>query len=44
MKVTVCFADTKVRVPCGSGELKVSEIINNAVLRYKKATAKVKFS
>lgn len=41
MKVTVCFIDTKVRVPCGTGDIKVSEIINNAIQRYKKATQKV---
>jgi partitioning defective protein 3 len=43
MKVTVCFGDTKVRVPCGTGEIRVSEIINNSILRYKKATLKVKY-
>lgn len=60
MKVTVCFDDIKIIVPCTSGTLlansaavtnennqqlnsliKVSDIIDNAISRYKKATAKV---
>ena len=43
MKVTICFSDTKIRVPCGNGDQKVSEIIDNAILRYKKAALKVNF-
>jgi hypothetical protein len=38
MKVTVCFGDTKVIVPCGDGDVTVSQVIANAVQRYKKAT------
>lgn len=38
MKVTVCFGNTKVIVPCGDGELTVLELINRAVNRYCKAS------
>jgi len=40
MKVTVCFDSMRVIVPCGDGELRVSELINRAVNRYKKASQK----
>ncbi|XP_066921548.1 partitioning defective protein 3-like isoform X4 [Clytia hemisphaerica] len=40
MKVTVCFDTTKVIVPCGNGELLVSELIKRAVNRYCKASFK----
>lgn len=41
MKVTVCFGKTRVVVPCGDGNLKVHALIQQAVMRYKKAIAKV---
>jgi hypothetical protein len=66
MKVTICFDEVKVIVPCGSSGsysgsgglsdiktertsvgstsracLKVSDVIENAIYRYKKATGKV---
>lgn len=41
MKVTVSFGRTRVVVPCGDGNLKVSSLIQQAVTRYKKAIAKV---
>jgi hypothetical protein len=41
MKITVCFGDTNVIVPCGDGNVNVNDFIENAVLRYKKATVKV---
>lgn len=41
MKVTVCFGRTRVVVPCGDGNLKVHALIQQAVMRYKKAIAKV---
>uniref|UniRef100_A0A8C3APT0 Par-3 family cell polarity regulator alpha, b n=1 Tax=Cyclopterus lumpus TaxID=8103 RepID=A0A8C3APT0_CYCLU len=40
MKVTVCFGRTRVVVPCGSGNIKVHSLIQQAVMRYKKAIAK----
>lgn len=40
MKVTVCFDAVRVIVPCGNGELTVSELIERAVSRYRKATNK----
>ena len=41
MKVTVCFGNIRVVVPCGNGELLVSDLIEKAVTRYKKAIGKV---
>ncbi|KAG7487483.1 hypothetical protein MATL_G00024000 [Megalops atlanticus] len=40
MKVTVCFGRTRVVVPCGNGNIKVHSLIQQAVMRYKKAIAK----
>lgn len=40
MKVTVCFDTVCVIVPCGNGELTVSELIQRAISRYRKATNK----
>ncbi|XP_072307285.1 partitioning defective 3 homolog [Eucyclogobius newberryi] len=40
MKVTVCFGRTRVVVPCGTGDLKVLDLIEQAAMRYKKAIAK----
>ncbi|KAJ8388141.1 hypothetical protein AAFF_G00146320 [Aldrovandia affinis] len=40
MKVTVCFGRTRVVVPCGDGNIKVHNLIQQAVMRYKKAIAK----
>lgn len=41
MKVTVCFGRTRVVVPCGDGNIKVCNLIEQAAMRYKKAIAKV---
>lgn len=41
MKVTVCFGRTRVVVPCGDGNITVSDLIEQAAMRYKKAIAKV---
>lgn len=48
MKVTVCFGDTKVIVPCGGGsfddtnvKLKVADVIESSIAKYKKAAGKV---
>ena len=43
MKVTVCFEDVRVIVPCGDGSLLVRDLIDKATIRYKKATAKVRY-
>ncbi|KAM8839669.1 par-3 family cell polarity regulator alpha, b isoform 2-T2 [Synchiropus picturatus] len=40
MKVTVCFGRTRVVVPCGDGNIKVLTLVQQAVMRYKKAIAK----
>jgi hypothetical protein len=57
MKVTICFDDVKVIVPCSktkssgtqsddiyssNAALKVIDVIESAVARYKKATGKVR--
>lgn len=41
MKVTVCFGNVRVVVPCGDGDILVKDLIREATLRYKKATGKV---
>ena len=41
MKVTVCFGDIRILVPCGDGNLFVKDLINEATRRYKKAAGKV---
>lgn len=51
MKVTICFDDVKIIVPCGNqtndedkinnNNLRVSDVVENAILRFKKATGKV---
>lgn len=40
MKVTVCFDNVRVVVPCGDGSLLVRDLMHEAILRYKKATGK----
>ncbi|XP_077416028.1 par-3 family cell polarity regulator alpha, b isoform X2 [Vanacampus margaritifer] len=40
MKVTVCFGRTRVVVPCGDGNIHVYALVQQAVMRYKKAIAK----
>lgn len=44
MKVTVCFGRTRVVVPCGDGNIKVHNLVEQAAMRYKKAIAKVRRS
>lgn len=44
MKVTVCFGNIRVVVPCGTGELYVRDLIHEAIRRYKKAAGKVNLS
>uniref|UniRef100_A0A8C6LXE5 Par3/HAL N-terminal domain-containing protein n=1 Tax=Nothobranchius furzeri TaxID=105023 RepID=A0A8C6LXE5_NOTFU len=41
MKVTVCFGRTRVVVPCGDGNIKVLNLVEQAAMRYKKAIGKV---
>ena len=36
----MCFDSVRVIVPCGNGELSVSELIERAVSRYRKAANK----
>lgn len=40
MKVTVCFDNVRVVVPCGDGTLLVRDLMHEAILRYKKAIGK----
>lgn len=37
----MCFANVRVVVPCGDGDILVRDLIREATLRYKKATGKV---
>jgi hypothetical protein len=41
MKVIINFSDVRIIVPCKSGDLSVRDVIQLAIERYKKATAKV---
>ena len=36
------FGETRVVVPCGQGDFLVSELIEKAVVRYRKAAGKVR--
>ncbi|XP_077410545.1 partitioning defective 3 homolog isoform X2 [Vanacampus margaritifer] len=40
MKVTVCFGRTRVVVPCGDGNMRVTSLVEQAAMRYKRAIAK----
>lgn len=42
MKVTVCFGNVRVIVPCSNQDMLVRDLMHQAVLRYKKAAGKVK--
>lgn len=41
MKVTVCFRDIKIVVPCGDGSGLVKGLLEESLARYKKAQTKV---
>jgi len=41
MKVTVCFGDVRVVVPCGNGRWRVRDLVDDAVEHYHKALPKV---
>ena len=43
MKITVCFDHVRVVVPCGSGEMTVTNMVELAVARYRKAIGRVSF-
>jgi len=40
MKLTVCFGDVRVVVPCGNGRCRVRELVDDAVDRYQKTLPK----
>jgi hypothetical protein len=42
MKVTVCFGNVRVIVPCSDQEMLVRDLILQATVRYKKAAGKVR--
>lgn len=42
MKVTVCFDDVRVVVPCGTGQMSVENLVRQAIERYRKAVGKVR--
>jgi len=44
MKVTVCFGDVRVVVPCGRGDLLVRDLRDDAILKYRKAAQLVSCS
>ena len=44
MKVTVCFGDVRVVVPCGNGRCRVRDLVDDAVDRYQKARPKVRMT
>jgi len=41
MKVTVCFGNIPVVVPCGKGDLSIADLQKRACARYKKIIGKV---
>ena len=41
MRIQVVFNSTPVLVPCGDGDLTVGELIQKAILRFKKVVDKV---
>lgn len=41
MKVTVCFGEVKVVVPCGNGDIYVRDLVQKAAGRFLKATQRV---
>lgn len=42
MKVTVCFGRTGIVVPCKDGQLRVRDLTQQALQRYRKAQEKVR--
>ena len=41
MKITVCFDHVRVVVPCGNGDMTVTNMVQLAVARYRKAIGRV---
>lgn len=41
MRIQVLFNDTSVLVPCGDGRLTIKELVDKAIVRYKKVLNKV---
>ena len=41
MRIQVLFNETSVLVPCGDGRLTVKELVDKAIVRYKKVLNKV---
>ncbi len=41
MRIQVLFNETPVLVPCGDGKLTVKELVDKAVVRFKKVLNKV---
>ena len=41
MRIQVLFNETSVLVPCGDGALTVKELVDKAIVRYKKVLNKV---
>jgi len=41
MKVTICFGNTRIVVPCGSGDITVEDLQQKACIRYRRAIGKV---
>ena len=41
MKVTVCFGETRVVVPCGNGDITINDLREKACIRYRRAIGKV---
>ena len=41
MKVTVCFGEVRIVIPCGDGSGRIKDLADEAVSRYKKSLSKV---
>ena len=41
MRIQVQFGETQVLVPCGDGKITVSELVEKAIVRYRKVTNRV---
>lgn len=41
MRIQVLFSETSVLVPCGDGQISVRELVDKAIVRFKKVLNKV---
>ena len=41
MRIQVQFGETQVLVPCGDGKITISELVEKAIVRYRKVTNRV---